>query len=110
MSYTRFGPSSDVYVYSDVGGYVACCGCILGDKWDFHSVTEIVAHMAEHQAAGHKVPGDLLDPETFADETFRPTCPIFMCRAGDEGHDGHHSPVKAEYQAIRDRTSARSAE
>lgn len=109
MSYARFGASSDVYVYDDAGGYIACCGCILGNEWDFHSVDEIVTHMQEHVDAGHKVNPSLLDPDTFSDCRFVAMCHVFMCRE-DEGHDGEHTPLRAgalgdleRLQAIRDR-------
>lgn len=62
MSYVRFGSDgSSVYVYTDINGYLACCGCRLGDKWDFHSTDEILAHLREHQAAGHDVPDSVLE-------------------------------------------------
>lgn len=101
MSYARFGPNSDVYVYSDVSGYIACCGCLLGDREDFHSIPEIVTHMGDHAAAGHKVHPALLDPETFDGETFTAICRAYMCRK-DEGHDGEHTPTDAQGQRIRD--------
>jgi hypothetical protein len=59
-----------VYVYADIGGYVSCCGCQLGDQWDFHSAPDIVAHLNEHVAAGHKVPADLLDEGIYEDSDF----------------------------------------
>lgn len=58
MSFVRFGEDgSDVYVYDDVGGYVTCCGCSLGRE-DFHTtdLDAMLAHLAEHRAAGHEVP------------------------------------------------------
>jgi hypothetical protein len=55
MSYCRFG-EADVYVYMDFDGYLACCGCILGDTWHFHSTGDMVAHLQEHVTAGHQVP------------------------------------------------------
>lgn len=55
MSYVRFG-EADVYVYTDVRGHLACCGCLLGDKWEFRSTDEILAHLREHRAVGHHVP------------------------------------------------------
>lgn len=90
MSYARFS-DGDVYVYADVGGYVACCGCWLGDKWDFHSPAEIVAHLQEHVAAGHNVHDYLLDPTLYPPRDFISMCRAFMCRE-DTGHDGPHTP------------------
>ena len=90
MSYSRFS-NADVYVYADVGGYVACCGCWLGDKWDFHSPAEIVDHLREHVVAGHDVPDYLLDTALYPPGDFVAMCSTFMCRK-DVGHDGEHSP------------------
>lgn len=100
MSFARFGPDSDVYVYSDVGGYIACCGCILRDKWDYHSIAELVAHMQKHVDAGNKVPDYLLDPATYEGENFVAMCMTYMCRE-DEGHDGPHTPTDLVGEGIR---------
>lgn len=91
MSYARFGSDSDVYVFASIDGYVSCCGCILGDRGDFHSPEEIVAHLREHVAAGHKVREELLDPDLYGPEDFMPMCTTPMCGQVD-GHDGEHSP------------------
>lgn len=90
MSYARFS-DGDVYVFPHVDGYVQCCGCILGDKWDFHSPDEVVAHMHEHAEAGHLVHEHLLDRETYGPRDFIGMCTTFMCRE-DTGHDGPHTP------------------
>lgn len=92
MSYARFGDHSDVYVYADVYGYVACCGCRLGDKWDFHSPAEIVQHLQEHVNAGHLVHPDLLDESLYPPEDFIAMCDIHLCRE-QAGHDGDHTPI-----------------
>ena len=63
MSYARFGPDSDVYVYSSECGYV-CSWCTLqtepDPEYDDHFVTksasEMIQHLEQHRAAGHKVP------------------------------------------------------
>jgi len=60
VSYARFS-HCDVYVYMDVNGSLACCGCHLGDDWYFGSTEAMVAHLAEHRAAGHDVPDGLED-------------------------------------------------
>lgn len=72
MSYARFGwDDSDVYVYLDVNGSLCCCACALnwqGDDGVFpasrylDTTASMVAHLREHEAAGHEVPGD-----TFSD-------------------------------------------
>lgn len=62
MSYCRFG-DADVYVYMDLNGSLACCGCILESEsslsWFYDSTAAMVAHLAEHRAAGHAIPDDL---------------------------------------------------
>jgi len=57
MSYCRFGPESDVYIYS-TGKYLVCDTCkIKGDK-SFATLkySRMVLHLEEHEALGHKVP------------------------------------------------------
>jgi hypothetical protein len=66
MSYCRFG-QADVYVYLDARGYLACCGCILGDEWEFHSTDAMVEHLNAHTAAGHDVPSSVI-PALRADD------------------------------------------
>lgn len=57
MSYARFGrKTSDVYVYLSCQGHLECCACELGDQWAFENTDAIVAHLREHEAAGHLVP------------------------------------------------------
>ena len=55
MAYARFG-YSDVYVFMNTGGYLDCCGCILGSEGQFFSTQAMVDHLADHRAAGHDVP------------------------------------------------------
>lgn len=90
MSYSRFS-NADVYVFAHVDGFIECCGCRLGDKWDFHSPAEIVTHLTEHAEAGHDVPEYLLDPALYPPSDFVGMCRTFMCRE-DTGHDGPHTP------------------
>lgn len=52
----RFGEDSSVYVFKSIYGHLECCGCISGDKWEYRSTAEMVAHLREHIAAGHQVP------------------------------------------------------
>lgn len=67
MSYVRFGPDSDIYVYA--GGdhqgrsHLVCYGCALGNLWDFYCPDTFLDHMRAHVDAGHKVPGHMLDPD-----------------------------------------------
>lgn len=62
MSYCRWGPDSDVYVYPAGHGnrdLIVCCGCALrGDDDDDVAETpqQMIAHLDRHVAAGHKVP------------------------------------------------------
>jgi hypothetical protein len=72
MSYCRFGPDSDVYVYPVGGGKVECCWCALSETRETVSLTrgEMLAHLWDHEQAGHKVPdyatlrlrGEIADP------------------------------------------------
>lgn len=64
MSYCRFGPDSDVYVYGGCDSIV-CCACHLGpyDEASGYACNEftgnnkeMLAHLVEHVKAGHKVP------------------------------------------------------
>lgn len=79
MSYCRFG-DSDAYIYIGVYGF-ECCGCIMaprekypeprvdmfGITWEdyslpvgpFDTAREMLAHIAEHRAAGHYIPEDV---------------------------------------------------
>lgn len=66
MSYSRFG-YADVYVFMNVGGYLSCCGCWLSDREDYYSTADMIAHLAEHRAAGHDVP-DGIEDELLADD------------------------------------------
>jgi hypothetical protein len=91
MSYARFSETSGVYVYAHYAGFIECCGCSLGEEWDFHSCEDVVEHMRDHVAAGHLVPEYLLNVETYDEHDFVAMCTSFMCRK-DDGHDGHHSP------------------
>lgn len=62
MSYARFGwDDSDVYVYLDVGGYLRCCGCPLEDDARFLTTAGMLAHLDQHEAAGHVVPASCRD-------------------------------------------------
>lgn len=58
MSYARFDPTSDVYVYESVSlGRFVCFACWLDRRpgtRSFKTRTEMVVHLREHLAAGHK--------------------------------------------------------
>lgn len=64
MSYARFSSSSDVYVFPERRGrdgaiVFTCCWCALrGDGHDAHMRDRdgLVAHLAKHRRAGHRVP------------------------------------------------------
>lgn len=65
MAYARFG-DSDVYVFLSVWGYLDCCNCALLPEDEkrpngFMSTDEMVAHLKEHQAAGHRVNQETFD-------------------------------------------------
>lgn len=55
MSWTRWGPSSDLYVYESVTGIV-CCECLLEDEFESSDRDDWNTHISQHVLAGHKVP------------------------------------------------------
>lgn len=62
MSYARFGYDSDIYVYqsaSETDDWV-CCGCHLSTptlaSQHFSTRQDLLLHLHDHIAAGHKVP------------------------------------------------------
>ena len=82
MSYARFGPTCDVYVYLDEAGTLNCCGCRLQDHrvendgsdigWrgepvgepvqsTFTVTADMLSHLEAHWAAGHVVPVSVYD-------------------------------------------------
>jgi len=83
MSYARFGPNCDVYVYLDEAGTLNCCGCRLQDHrvvghdgsdigWHrepvgepvpttFTTTSAMLSHLEAHWAAGHVVPVSVYD-------------------------------------------------
>ena len=66
MSYARFGwDGSDVYIYLDVGGYIACCGCPEAGSWSAsykaYSTEDMILHLWKHQNSGDHVPEDVFD-------------------------------------------------
>lgn len=75
MAYARFSDTSDVYVFAHVNLHLQCCGCLLGDEWDFDSTQAMVEHLAQHRAAGHQVPAGL-EEDLVADDAdnFPPVC------------------------------------
>lgn len=57
MSWTRFASDSDVYVFENNGGYIECCGCrLVRPDPMVNTVEEMLQHLEQHRAAGHKVP------------------------------------------------------
>lgn len=58
MSYARFGPHSDVYVFLHVNDSLTCCGCSAAEGGHFWCDTadQMIEHLRLHEAAGHKVP------------------------------------------------------
>lgn len=74
MAYSRFS-YADVYIYMSFSGTLECCACRLGDEWSFDSTEAMIAHIAEHRAAGHDVPDGLEDALRRDDEeNFPPQC------------------------------------
>lgn len=61
MSYCRFGPDSDLYVYPDVGGYFCCCACPFLDDLGserLYTIEGLIEHLRLHEEAGHRAPYD----------------------------------------------------
>jgi len=62
VSYVRWGPTSDVYVFDVTDGGTACCACDLNEGMtlmvDTHA--EMIHHLRRHLAAGQKVPEDVI--------------------------------------------------
>ena len=69
MSFVRLGQDgSQVYIYDDIAVGPRCCYCALAKTWldeagnthwvDFatRDLDAMLAHIAEHRAAGHVVP------------------------------------------------------
>ncbi len=63
MSVCRWSDESDVYVYYSVYRGVDCCSCRLGNAKTFNAgdEPEMIAHLEQHQAAGHRVPPDAFE-------------------------------------------------
>lgn len=82
MSYARFGPTCDVYIYLDEAGTLNCCGCRLQDhrvendgshpaqqagaagahvQSTFTVTADMLSHLEAHRAAGHVVPVSVYD-------------------------------------------------
>ena len=71
MSYARFGRDSDVYVFLHVNGFFECCGCVFGGEAGRYltSTADVIKHLEQHKAKGHKVPDDaILDLQKEAEE------------------------------------------
>jgi hypothetical protein len=60
MSYCRFHwGGSDLYVFEYVEGGIECCGCRVSEQWVYLDIGEFLAHIDEHEKAGHFVPPTL---------------------------------------------------
>ena len=62
MAICRFSPSSDVFVSLEDNGMLECCACRLQDRGTYSTQLrdEMVSHLKEHLAAGHKVPPEAI--------------------------------------------------
>ena len=67
MFVCRFGADSDVYVYYRMNGDIECSGCRLSEAKAFSTKdeAEMIAHLEQHEAAGHKVPAQAFDELAF---------------------------------------------
>ncbi len=74
MSWVRFSPESNLYIFDDVRGGITCCACrlqpmhgtIIPEVYlpgDFNCQTEqkMAAHILEHAKAGHLVPDYIVE-------------------------------------------------
>lgn len=68
MAICRFSPVSDVFV-SVTDGRFECCACRLNERETYETrfQQDMVEHLEEHKAAGHKVP-----PEAISGLSYRP--------------------------------------
>jgi hypothetical protein len=58
MSYARCGENSDVYVYATAEPIFVCSACVLSSSpFNFHATSrpQMIQHLNEHIARGHKV-------------------------------------------------------
>lgn len=60
MSFCRFG-EADVYVFLAVSGHLECCGCSLGEDWEYRTTDDMIAHLEVHRSRGHHVPEHVFD-------------------------------------------------
>jgi hypothetical protein len=61
MSFARFGPNSDVYVYEDTNGGFTCERCPgRGQQHHCETAAEMLAHLLAHRAKGDRVPDDAI--------------------------------------------------
>jgi hypothetical protein len=58
MAICRFSPQSDVFITVEDNGRIECCACKLNDRGTYSTPlrNEMLHHLKEHLAAGHKVP------------------------------------------------------
>ena len=62
MSYCRFSPDSNVYLYPHVDDYIECCACRLKPEGEWFgnfrldAPSDAIDHLNRHIAAGHQVP------------------------------------------------------
>lgn len=61
MSYARFGPESDVYVFAHIAGGFCCCGCMLNGEQMYDNQAGMLDHLQRHIKAGHNVPARTLE-------------------------------------------------
>lgn len=97
MSYSRFW-DSDVYLYYHVNGYLTCACCWLTDNLKsltFHSTNDIVSHLKEHEAAGHKVSPEVYE-ELWQDDymNFSKNPRVLVLAAGRGSRWANHNNIR----------------
>jgi hypothetical protein len=65
MSYSRFAPDSNVYVFMGTGDKLHCCRCPLdpvGFSMEFiaDNPRDMIDHLQRHKEAGHLVPDETI--------------------------------------------------
>ena len=80
MSYCRWGPDSDVYLFMAADNQLHCCACRLttpGFREDFFTdkYSEMLSHLEQHNSAGHLVPDEAIQELVNESDEFRDEAP-----------------------------------
>jgi len=93
MSLARWGcDGSDVYVFDNCDGYIACWDCPIEDgHYQAKTDAEMHAHLLQHIARGDTVPASALDVfrKRQREDSGVHELPPMTELEGDEEYDGH---------------------